>query len=261
VSITFSACVEMIFNDRPFLDRLHGVAAAGLPAFEFWRIADKDIEAIRAKQDQLGLTCAAFSASGGVPLVDSSRQAEFLTSLREAIRVARELGCKTLIVTTGNTLPDRSRKDQHASIVAALREAAKLCEDARRTLALEPLNVLVDHAGYYLETSAEGFQIVDEVGSPAVKLLYDIYHQQITEGNLISTVTANVAKIGHLHVADVPGRHEPGTGEINYRNVFKAIETAGYQGYVGLEYRPADDAAITLARVQGLTDSPMGTGR
>jgi hydroxypyruvate isomerase len=251
-----SACVEMIFNDRPFVDRLAGVAAAGLPAFEFWRLAGKDIQAIRAKQEQLGLTCAAFSCSGGVPLVDSSRTREFLMSLREAIGVARELGCKTLIATTGNTLPDHPREEQHASIVAALREAAKVCEDASTTLVLEPLNVLVDHQGYYLETSVEGFQVVDEVGSPAVKLLYDIYHQQITEGNLIATITANVAKIGHLHVADVPGRHEPGTGEINYRNVFGAIEGAGYQGYVGLEYRPADDAAATLARVQALAGSP-----
>ncbi len=137
-----------------------------------------------------------------------------------------------------------------AAIVAALRAGAPLCEDAGVTMVLEPLNVLVDHAGYYLVTSAEGFQIVDEVGSPAVKLLYDVYHQQITEGNLIATITANVGRIGHLHVADVPGRHEPGTGEINYRNVLRAVEAAGYAGYVGLEYQPQADPAATLATVK-----------
>ena len=120
------------------------------------------------------------------------------------------------------------------------------------TLVLEPLNVLVDHKGYFLETSAEGFEMVDEVGSEAVKLLYDIYHQQITEGNLIANLTANVAKLGHVHVADVPGRHEPGTGEINYRNVFKAVADAGYQRYVGLEYRPLADAAASLEAVKAL---------
>src|SRR5712691_2380933 len=107
MSIKLSVCVEMIFTDRPFLDRLDGVAAAGLPAFEFWRLSGKDVEGIRARMDRLGLTCAAFAGSGGVPLVDSGRRAEFLASLRDAIKVARELSCKTLIVTTGNTLPDR----------------------------------------------------------------------------------------------------------------------------------------------------------
>ena len=254
MAIRFSVCVEMIFRELPFLERLERVAGAGLPAFEFWRMADKDVEAIRAKKDELGLACAAFMGTGGVPLVDASRRADALAALRDALGVARRLDCRTLLVTTGQAMPERSRGEQHAAVVTALREGAKLCEDAGVTLVLEPLNVLVDHKGYYLETSAEGFQILDEVGSPAVKLLYDIYHQQITEGNLISTITANVARIGHLHVADVPGRHEPGTGEINYRNVFRAIDAAGYAGYVGLEYRPTADAAATLTAVRELAE-------
>ena len=92
--------------------------------------------------------------------------------------------------------------------------------------------------GYYLATSAEAFEMVDEVGSPALKLLFDIYHQQITEGNLTANLTRNAAKIGHLHVADVPGRHEPGTGEINYPYIFKLIDSIGYAGWVGCEYKP-----------------------
>lgn len=254
MGIKLSVCVEMIFRDLPFLKRLEQVAAAGLPAFEFWRIADKDVEAIRAKKETLGLACATFMGTGGVPLVDAARRTDFLTALREALDAARRLDCQTLLVTTGQAIPDRTREEQHAAVVVALRAGARLCEDAGVTLVLEPLNVLVDHKGYYLETSSEGFQILDEVGSPAVKLLYDIYHQQITEGNLIATITANVAKIGHLHVADVPGRHEPGTGEINYRNVFRAIAASGYSGYVGLEYRPLGDAAETLATVKALAE-------
>ncbi len=252
MSIRFSACVEMIFRELPFAERLERVAAAGLPAFEFWRVADKDVEAIRARKTDLGLECAAFVGSGGVPLVEPERRPEFLAALRDAIGVARRLDTRTLLVTTGQAVPGRSREEQHAAVVAALREGARLAEDAGITLVLEPLNVLVDHRGYYLVTSAEGFQIVDEVGSPAVKLLYDVYHQQISEGNLIATITANVARIGHIHVADVPGRHEPGTGEIDYRNVFRAIDSAGYPGYVGLEYRPAADTATTLAAVKAL---------
>jgi hydroxypyruvate isomerase len=254
MSIKLSACVEMIFSERPFLERLELVAAAGVPAFEFWRTADKDVEAIRAKQRELGLACAAFMGTGGVPLVDPGRRDDFLSALREAIAVAGRLACPTLLVTTGQAMSDRSRAEQHDAVVAALREAAGPSEDAGVTLVLEPLNVLVDHRGYYLETSTEGLQIVDEVGSPAVKLLYDIYHQQITEGNLIATITRHVTRIGHLHVADVPGRHEPGPGEINYANVFAAVATSGYSGYVGLEYRPLADAAATLAAVRKLAD-------
>jgi hydroxypyruvate isomerase len=254
MSLKLSVCVEMIFRELPFLERLDRVAAAGYPAFEFWRIADKDVEAIRAKQVALGLACATFVGTAGLSLVDPSRRAELLPALEEAIGVARKLDCRTLIATTGQALPDVPREAQHASVVAALKELAKPCEDRGVFLVLEPLNVLVDHKGYYLDRSAEAFQILDEVGSPAVKLLYDAYHQQVTEGNLIATTTANVAKIGHVHVADVPGRHEPGTGEVNYRNVFRALDAAGYAGYVGLEYRPLGNAESALAATKALSE-------
>ena len=103
------------------------------------------------------------------------------------------------------------------------------------TIVLEPLNKIKDHKGFSLNTSADAFVIVDEVGSPALRALYDIYHQQITEGNLIPTITANIEKIGHFHIADNPGRCQPGTGEINYNNVFAAIKKAGYDRYLAFE--------------------------
>src|SRR4029077_20010869 len=154
----------------------------------------------------------------------------------------KRLGSKTLIVTTG--IEDRSmpRADQHAHYVTALKAVAHMAEDAQVTLVLEPLNTKVDHPGYYLQTAKEGFEILDEVGSPSVKMLFDIYHHQIMEGNVIADITKNISKIAHFHVADVPGRHEPGTGEINYANVFRAIAASGYQGFVGLEFKPSGSA-------------------
>ena len=128
-----------------------------------------------------------------------------------------------MLVTTGNEIEGVRRGNQHQSIVDGLKLAAEILEGAGITFSLEPLNILVNHKGYYLYTSEEGFQIVDQVGSPNVGLLFDIYHQQITEGNLIANITASIDKITHFHVADVPGRHEPGTGEINYRNVLRAF--------------------------------------
>lgn len=118
---------------------------------------------------------------------------------------------------------------------------APFLEEAGVTLVVEPLNILVDHPGYYLYSSEEAFQIIDEVGSPNVKVLFDIYHQQIMEGNLISRIQRNINKIGHFHAADNPGRHELYMGEIQYLNVFRAIEETGYRGYIGFEYFPLEE--------------------
>jgi hydroxypyruvate isomerase len=139
--------------------------------------------------------------------------------------------------------------------LAGVKELAPLAEAAGVTLVLEPLNIHVDHPGYFLNTSKTGIQLVREVASPNIRLLYDIYHMQVMEGNLIDTLTKNLDVIGHIHVADVPGRHEPGTGEINYGNVFAALRQAGYMGYIGMEFAPTGDsnkaAAEALALVKG----------
>src|SRR5207248_4806901 len=120
------------------------------------------------------------------------------------------------------------------------------------TLIVEPLNTLVNHAGYYLNFTREAFEIMRQVGSPYVKILFDIYHVQIMEGNLIDTIRNNIGHIGHFHVGDVPGRHEPGTGEINYKNVLRAIRATGFKDFVAVEYVPSKDAMQTLVEVREL---------
>ena len=244
--IRFSACIEALYRNSPFIERIEKVAAVGMKAFEFWGWGNKDIDAIKAAKDKFGLQVATFGADVGGALVEPANRVKLSEGLKRSIEVAYKLDCRRLLVTTGNEIQGVSREQQHQSIVDGLRVAAKIVEAAGITLCLEPLNILVNHKGYYLYTSAEGFQIIDEVGSPNVKLLFDIYHQQITEGNLIANITASIGKISHFHVADVPGRHEPGTGEINYKNVFKAISDSGYDGFVGLEFWPVcpDDDAL-----------------
>ena len=171
-----------------------------------------------------------------------------------AARRGGRLGAGVVIVLAGNERSGIPRAQQHGHIVDALRQAAPVAEAAGVTLCLEPLNTHVNHAGYYLTSSAEGFEIVRAVGSPRLRLLYDVYHQQISEGFLIDTITANIDLIGHIHVADVPGRHEPGTGEINYANVLRAIDESGYGGYIGLEFVPQAGTDASLAAVQRLVD-------
>ena len=247
--IALSACIEMLFKELPFEERIAAAAEAGLTAVEFWRFADKDLDAINAARMKAGMAIAGIVCDTGGPLVDPANREALPKAVEESLAAAKLLDCKTMIVTTGQERPGVSRAEQHGSIVEGLKLAAPAVERAGVTLVLEPLNILVNHKGYYLSTTAEGVQILDEVGSPNVKLLYDVYHQQITEGNLIDTITANAEKIGHFHVADVPGRNQPGTGEINYDKVFEAIARTSYSGHVGLEFRATVPEKEALALV------------
>lgn len=236
-----SVCIDALFGDLPFEQRPAKVKAAGVDAFEFWGWRGRNLDLLAKTRADLGMEAAGFACDTGGPLVAPGSAEKFIPALKDTLAAAKKLGCREIIAAVGNELKDLPRAQQHENCVKAFRAAAPLCEDAGVTLSIETLNVLVDHKGYYLATSEEGFRMVDEVGSPRVRLLFDIYHQQITEGNLIANITANMAKIGHFHVADVPGRHQPGTGEINYRNVFRAIIAKGYTGFLGLEMWPTVD--------------------
>ena len=247
--IALSGCAEALFTDLPFADRIAALAELGLPAFEFWTFEGKDIDAISDTRRRAAMAVSSIVCDTGGPLVDPSNRPNVAAAVARSIEVAQRLECSTMIVTVGQERPGVDRAAQHASIVDGLKSVVPAVEKAGVTLVVEPLNVLVNHQGYYLSTTAEGVQIVDEIGSPNVKLLYDIYHQQITEGNLIDTIRANIDKIGHFHMADVPGRHEPGTGEINYENVFEAIAGTSYSGYIGLELWPTKPEAAALAPV------------
>ncbi len=247
--IKLSVCIDMILIELPFLERMERVKRLGYPAFEFWEWKNKDIDAIIRKKGELGLEIATMMGTGWKQLNTEDARKTFVAEIQASIAAAKRLGSKTLIVTTGLEDKRISRAEQHANYVAALKAAAPFVEQAQLTLVLEPLNTRVDHPGYYLQTAKEGFEILDEVGSPSVKMLFDIYHHQIMEGNVIQDITKNISKIAHFHVADVPGRHEPGTGEINYANVFRAIAASGYQGFVGLEYKPSKSADETLKDV------------
>jgi hydroxypyruvate isomerase len=247
--VRLSVCIDMILTEIPFLQRMDVVKRLGFPAFEFWEWKNKDVDAIIRKKNELGLEVATIMGSGWRQLFTEEARRTFVSNIRGSIEAAKRLGSKTLIVTTGNEDKAMSRAEQHAHYVSALRAAAPFAEDAKVTLVLEPLNTKVDHPGYYLHTAKEGFEMLEEVGSPAVKMLFDIYHHQIMEGNVIQDITQNISKIAHFHVADVPGRHEPGTGEINYGNVFRAIAASRYQGFVGLEFKPWKSAEQTLEDV------------
>jgi len=218
----------------------------GYKAVEFWEGVSCPVADFGATLQETGLEVACMGFATG--LVDPAGRANFMKELKGSLANAKKLGAKCIIAATGQELEGVSRAAQHESIVEGLKEAAEIMEGTGVFIALEPLNKLVNHKGYYLDKSDEAFEIVRKVDSPNVKILFDIYHQQISEGNLITNITQNIDLICHFHMAGNPGRNEPYLGEINYPEIFKAIEKAGYEGYVGLEYWADGDVEESLAR-------------
>lgn len=247
---TYGVNISMVFAEYPFPDRVQKVAEAGFSAFEFWFPQLYDMETLRKRKEDFGLDVALFNLN--IPpntkglLSHPKEIKQFRNSLEEAIALAHQFGCKRLNTLAGNVLEGVSRKEQRKCALDNLRYAAKRLEGEGIVLMFEALN-LYDSPGYFLSNSREGFQWVEEVGSPLVKFQYDLYHMQLMEGNLLNTIRANLDKIGHIQIADVPGRHEPGTGEISYPFILKALEDMGYAGYVNLEYIPSGKSEDSFA--------------
>ncbi|NNJ10033.1 TIM barrel protein [Chloroflexales bacterium ZM16-3] len=249
--LRFSVCVETLFNEKPFEQRLEYVHDLGFSAFEFWSRQGKDMNITLALKLALRLEVSAFVGSTS-SLVDPAQRQQFLTDINRAAALAFDLSCANLIVSSGPAMPGVPRDEQIAHMVEALQAAAETAADADLTLVLEPLNQR-DHPGTFLSSSDEGFAVVRAVGSPNVRLCFNTYHQQISEGDLTHRLTENLDLIGHIKVADVPGRHEPGSGEINYEHIFGLLQELGYKGFVGLDYVPRMDATASLRAVRALS--------
>jgi len=243
-----SVCIEALFTDLPLLERIEAVSEAGGDGIEFWDHDDKDLDAISAACADAGVEFVGMVGDAG-NMTDPERTEEAIAELSATIERAQRHDCSNLIITVGAALPAYTRSTQHDAIVDVLSGVADVAEEAGVTLVLEPLNTHVDHPEYYLSDTAEGLEILDAVESPNVTLLFDIYHQQITEGNVTELLTENIESVGHVHFADVPGRHEPGTGELNYANIFDALAETGYDGFVGAEFFPQADSEQALAAV------------
>lgn len=237
-----------VFSDtNKLLKGMDLAKKVGLKTVEFWDWAGRDWEALLAKKKEYGLTVSAICSKDRGNLDDPSKREIALAGLVETIEVAKKFECPNIIVTAGDN-PNVDRAAAKASIVAGLKEMAPLAEKAGVMLVLEPIS-----GGYFVD-SKEPFSIIEEVGSPCVKLLYDIFHYQIMEGNIISTIMENVSKIGHIHAACVPGRNEITKGELNYAEIFRAIDLSGYDRYVGLEYLPTMDKEESIRACMALID-------
>ncbi len=246
--LTYAVNVEMTWNKLPFLDRLRKVADAGFSHYEFWPWKGKDIDAIAKLNGELGLHTAQFSAYWGI--TSPEKRSDFIEAVRNAIPIANELKVKKLTVVAGEETPGLSREEQTQAVVDNLKAAAEVVEPHDITINLEPLNILVNHPGQLVVTSDHAAEIIKSVDSPHVKILFDVYHQQISEGNLTNNIRKYKDLIGYYQIADHPGRHEPGTGEIRYAHVLRVIHDVGYKGAIGLEFSPKGDPMAALQAVR-----------
>ncbi len=241
----FAANLSMLFTEWPFLERFERAARAGFTAVEFLFPYDVPVEEIRHRlvANRLELVLhnlpAGDWAAGerGIACLPD-RVAEFRDGVAKAIGYARALGVKRLNCLAGKTPGQFSGAVIHATLVENLRFAAAALREVDIRLLIEPINTF-DIPGFHVSRTAQALALIDEVGSDNLFVQYDVYHAQRMEGELIATLTSQLARIGHVQIADNPGRHEPGTGEIHFGNVLAALDRIGYTGWVGCEYKPA----------------------
>ncbi|MDE8348531.1 MAG: hydroxypyruvate isomerase [Acidocella sp.] len=239
----FAANLTMLFTELPFLERFAAAAQAGFKAVEFLFPYDHEPVTIHAalQANHLSLVLHNLPAgnwAGGERGIACApeRISEFREGVAKAISYAQALNCPQLNCLAGIVAPENATI-AHTTLVENLGFAAAALQKAGLILLLEPVNTQ-DIPGFFVNRSAQALAIINEVSAPNLKLQYDIYHAQIMEGNLSRTIETNLAAIGHIQLADNPGRHEPGTGEINYHYLFKKLDTLGYAGWIGCEYKP-----------------------
>jgi hydroxypyruvate isomerase len=237
--------------------KLEAAARAGLQSDELVaeHVQWTDAETSRVKKlaRSLGLGMDTIIAtpdwkSRPVSMVNPDHRENFLKDVRQAIDFARKLEVPQIILMSGDEIPGRGREEQYASLLEGARRAGDLAAKADVTMIVEPLNSKVNHKGFFLTTCAEGLKLVREVNNPHVKLLFDIYHEQVQVGNVIRTITDAASEVAVFHVADNPGRNDPGTGELNYGNIYRAIAKTGYSGYITMEYLPLSDQVASLTK-------------
>jgi hydroxypyruvate isomerase len=248
--VKLAANLSMMFQDLPFLDRFDAAAEAGFAGVEFMFPYDHPAEAVAARAAGCGLEIVLFNLPAGDWAAGErglgalpDRVAEFRAGARQALDYARVLRCPRLHLMAGKAPASAERR---ATLVENIVYAADLMAADGLELLLEPINTRVDIPGYFYATTAEAMAVIEAAGRPNVRLQYDIYHMQIMEGDLARTIERLLPRIGHMQLADNPGRGEPGTGEIAYPWLLRRIDELGYDGWIGCEYRPVGDTRAGL---------------
>ena len=247
----FAACIEWLFADtqETLEGRVAAAKAAGFPAVEIHLWRSKNIPALRAALDGSGVRLDSLCVDPRRSLVDPAEHGEFLDAVKDSLEAAKALDCKALVVASGFTREGVPHQEQHQAIVEVLTRAAALAAEQGLTLLLEPLNTRVEHPGMFLSSTAEGLDIVQEVNSPHLRLLLDVYHSSVMDEDLAAVLGGRVDLVGHVQFADKPGRGEPGSGVIDWTSVMRTLKAVGYDKGIGLEFKPTGPMVEVLPRL------------
>ncbi|MFP3043725.1 TIM barrel protein [Treponema primitia] len=253
------ACIEPMYSELPFLDRLGAAKKDGFEFVEFWSWTDKNLDAIKKAALDVGVKISGFNGDADYSLIDPLHKKKYLDFLKISVDAALKIGALSVTIHSNalgdggivvNHYTELSDTVKKCSMFDTLYDCARLAEESGITMNLEPLNIITDHTGNYLIHTSEAAEMTRLIGSSKLKILYDVYHMQLNEGNLCGNISAHIDQIGHIHVADVPGRHEPGTGEINYHQVFRCLENSGYTGCIGYELFPKNSTADAVKAIK-----------
>lgn len=251
-----SVMLWTVYRDLPFEQRLEKVAEAGYHSVqlvnEFDKWSEDDFRRFRAMKESLKMTCDS-TAGLHTGVADPAAGDKFLQELTSFFPTAAKLECPTIIVLSGNRVEGVSHDAQHQACIEVLKRAADLAQKNNVTLLLENIDQ-EENPKYYLTSVAEGFEIIRAVDHPRVKFLYDFYHEQISEGNLIEKLEKNIDLVGVVHIADVPGRHQPGTGEINYESIFRKLGELKFAHYAAMEFMPVGDPVVRLREAREMAE-------
>ncbi len=254
----FGACIETLYTELPWEHRFLAAKKDGFDCVEFWDWRGVDLEKTKEYADAAGILISGFNGDADFSLVAPTHKAEYLAFLRQSIAAAKTLGAPSVTIHSnalgeGGVVTDQytglSKTVKLYSMFDTLKDAARIAEDNEILLNLEALNIYTDHPGNFLVHTQMGAEIIRLINSPKLRLLYDVYHMQINEGRICDTLSEYIDCIGHVHIADVPGRHEPGTGEINYGFVLRHLDKLGYQGVVGCELFPATETSAAARAI------------
>ena len=260
-----SVCAECFFTDLPFEQRVKKIAGIGYKYIEFWHpegtFNGSEIDFSQPKDSSVlkeiagetdivynDFAFGAWDGSIGGNATDSVDHEKWLQQAQKMLDFANAISCPKGIILSGMTQNDLTIEQMNKNLRTAFGKAAQLAEKADVVLVIEPLNSLVDHSGYYLDTTEEAVRIIREINSPNLKLLFDVYHMQIMQGNILDFIEKNIDIIGHFHSAGIPGRAELFDTEINYPVIIKKIDELGYEGCFGLEYFPKLNHEESLKR-------------
>ena len=259
----FSVMLWTLEKQAPFDRCLEIVAEAGYQGVEltgqFQKWSSDETRRVMAKMRGLGLT---FDMLSGVKagFADPSGATEFMAQVTAQMKAAKELESPQINLKSGNRIDSLSRSAQHAASIENLKRAADLAAANQVQIVVEPIDPL-ENPNMYLTSVSEAFEIIRAVDSPQVRVLYDFYHEQRAYGNLIEKLEQNIDLVGLVHIADVPGRHEPGTGEIDYANIYRKLRQLKYNKFVTMEFYPTQDPVATLrkARLDAQQDMSAAT--